>query len=77
MTGGIAFISVFISVLGAALVQKNFQSANKDLKDSTRNIIKNKLDNIDNLKVDELKLLQKLMDALIDTKINKNKINQK
>ena len=77
MTGGIAFISVFISVLGAALVQKNFQSANKDLKDSTRNIIKNRLDNIDNLKVDELKLLQKLMDALIDTKINKNKINQK
>jgi len=77
MTGGIAFISVFISVLGAELVQKNFQSVNKDLKDSTRNIIKNKLDNIDKLKVDELRLLQKLMDALIDTKINKNKINQK
>ena len=77
MTGGIAFISVFISVLGATLVQKNFQSENKDLKDSTRNIIKNKLDNIDNLKVDELKLLQKLMSALIDTKINKDKINQK
>ena len=54
MTGGIAFISVFISVLGAALVQKNFQSENKDLKDSTRNIIKNKLDNIDNLKIDEI-----------------------
>ena len=68
MIVGIAFLSIFISTLGATLVERRFRPDKKNLTDSTVDIIKEKLDRIDTLSKEEAKLLKSLVSTLINEK---------
>ena len=74
MIVGIAFLSVFISTLGATLVEKRIRPKENTLSESTVDIIKMKLDQLDTLSPKELTLLIHMVETLVR---NKNSVREK
>ena len=74
MIVGIAFLSVFISTLGATLVEKRMRPKENTLSESTVDIIKMKLDQLDTLSPKELTLLIHMVETLVR---NKNSVREK